>query len=85
MGNVVMLTVLSAPSAEAGRDPSVSPGGLDEDAVVGEWEVQWLLPFLWMGFVPDGWWPDYGERLRRALDAGDGVDAPEVADVVVAW
>ena len=80
-----MLNVLSGATPEVGRDPSVSAGVLDMDAVVGEWEVQWLLPFLWMGFVPEAWWPEYRERLVRALAAGEDVDTGDVADIVVAW
>ncbi|MEK6345236.1 MAG: hypothetical protein V4737_15575, partial [Curtobacterium sp.] len=52
--------------------------------VVGSWDVQYLLPFGWCGFVPAAFWAAHLDRLSAAMDAGDGPD-PSVTDVVVAW
>ncbi len=77
------LTVLAG-TPGSGTEPGVRAGDLDLDAVTGEWEVQWLLPFLWMGLVPDTWWAAHCERLLAALDAGED-ESPDLTDVVVSW
>lgn len=52
--------------------------------VTGSWDVQYLLPFGWCGFVPAAFWAAHLDRLTAAMDTGDGPD-PSVTDVVVAW
>ncbi|WP_284761336.1 hypothetical protein [Curtobacterium sp. MEB011] len=84
MGNSVTLNVLAAPSTTAGDDPAVRAGEVDLDAVTGEWEVQWLLPFLWMGLVPEPWFAAHADRLLAALAAGED-ESPGLTDVVVPW
>ncbi|OII07618.1 hypothetical protein BIU95_10980 [Curtobacterium sp. MCBA15_007] len=84
MGNSVTLNVLAASSTTAGDDPAVRAGEVDLDAVTGEWEVQWLLPFLWIGFVPDAWFQAHSDRLLAALAAGED-ESPDLTDVVVPW
>ncbi|MGW8431567.1 hypothetical protein ACWGJ9_10790 [Curtobacterium citreum] len=77
MGNSVSLLVLSGPSAEVSAE-------VDMDAVTGEWMTQYVLPFLWMGFVPDAEWERHAERLHRALEAGESPEA-DTCDVSVPW
>lgn len=84
MGNTVTLNVLAAAAPGVGTDPDVRAGDLDLDAVTGEWQVQWLLPFLWTGFVPDAWWAAHGERLLAGFDAGADESA-DLTDVIVSW
>ncbi|MBF4597522.1 hypothetical protein ITJ50_15790 [Curtobacterium sp. VKM Ac-2889] len=84
MGNSVTLNVLAASSTTAGDDPAVRAGEVDLDAVTGEWEVQWLLPFLWMGLVPEPWFAAHADRLLAALAAGED-ESPGLTDVVVPW
>lgn len=79
-----MLNVLAASSPMVGADPAVRAGEVDLDAVTGEWEVQWLLPFLWMGFVPEPWFAAHADRLLAALAAGED-ESPALTDVVVPW
>lgn len=84
MGNSVTLNVLAASSPMVGADPAVRAGEVDLDAVAGEWEVQWLLPFLWMGLVPEPWFAAHAGRLLAALAAGED-ESPGLTDVVVPW
>lgn len=84
MGNSVTLNVLAASSPMVGADPAVRAGEVDLDAVTGEWEVQWLLPFLWIGLVPVAWFEAHGDRLLAALAAGED-ESPDLTDVVVPW
>jgi hypothetical protein len=56
----------------------------DLTAVTGTWDVQNLLPFLWVGLVPTAAWDAHVARLRSAVEHGDDPDA-SVTDVVVDW
>ncbi|MFS0730310.1 hypothetical protein ABC270_09555 [Curtobacterium sp. 1P10AnD] len=83
MGNRVSCIVRSAATAGEGAVPA--PAG-DEPTteVVGSWDVQYVLPFGWCGFVPATFWAAHVDRLATAMAAGAGPD-PSDTDVVVAW
>jgi hypothetical protein len=83
VGNRVTCIVRSAATAGEGAVPAPAHDELATE-VTGSWDVQYLLPFGWCGFVPAAFWAAHLDRLSAAMDAGDGPD-PSVTDVVVAW
>ena len=83
VGNRVTCVVRSATEPEEGVAPA--PAGDDTGTTVaGLWEVQYLLPFCWTGFVPAAFWTAHRARLTDAMAAGAAPEPP-VTDVVVAW
>ncbi|WP_123682239.1 hypothetical protein [Curtobacterium sp. PhB115] len=83
MGNRVTCVVRSATEPAEG----VAPAAAGDDAgttVTGLWEVQYLLPFCWAGFVPAAFWTAHGARLTEAMAEGAAPEPP-VTDIVVAW
>lgn len=68
MGNSVRLQVCSEP----------------DGTVLAECEIQYVLPFLWLGFVPPQAWDEHGARLTAALRSGRALDA-DAAEVRVPW
>lgn len=83
MGNRVTCIVRSAATVGEGAVPAPAHDELTTEAV-GSWDVQYLLPFGWCGFVSPAFWAAHLDRLSAAMNAGDGPD-PSVTDVVVAW
>lgn len=77
------MVVRSATGPGEGATPAPARDD-DMTRVGGEWEVQYLLPFLWAGFVPADHWAAHGVRLSEALAAGVQPES-SVTDVVVAW
>jgi hypothetical protein len=78
------LTLLIRPGT-ADESPAVTASATEDlTAVTGTWDVQNLLPFLWVGFVPAAAWDAHVARLRTAVEHGDEPDA-SVTDLVVDW
>lgn len=70
MGNTVTLQVVSA---LGGRPESVE----------GEWELQYVLPFLWLGLAPSATWRAHGDRTATAML--DGRDPDDDAFLMMPW
>jgi hypothetical protein len=78
------LTLLIRPGSTDEARAVTAAATEDMTAATGTWEVQNLLPFLWVGLVPAAAWDAHLTRLRSAVEHGDEPDA-SVTDVVVDW
>jgi hypothetical protein len=78
------LTLLIRPGATDEARAVTAAATEDMTATTATWEVQNLLPFLWVGLVPAAAWDAHLTRLRSAVEHGDEPDA-SVTDVVVDW
>lgn len=54
------------------------------ESVAGEWTTQYILPFLWMGFVPNAEWERHASRLHDVLESGASPEA-DACDVSIPW
>jgi hypothetical protein len=78
------LTLLIRPGT-ADEPPAVTAAAAEDlTAVTGTWDVQNVLPFLWVGLVPTAAWDAHVARLRTAVEHEDEPGA-SVTDVVVDW
>lgn len=82
MGN--QLTLLIRPGSADEAPAATAAAAEDLTAVTGTWDVQNVLPFLWVGLVPTAAWDVHAARLRAAAAHDDEPDA-SVTDVVVDW
>lgn len=79
-----LLTLLIRPGSADEARAVTAAATEDLTATTGTWDVQNVLPFLWVGLVPTAAWDAHLARLRTAVEHGDEPDA-SVTDVVVDW